>query len=67
MLDRAVANKMWLSKFGDVGIEDLVASSSNHHPILLTSKDKSYYGNHRRKVFKFEAKWAMEKDTGQTI
>lgn len=37
MLDRAMANRNWVSFFGNLGVEVLTTSESDHHALLLST------------------------------
>jgi len=60
-LDRAMVDTDWLSLFPEVHLTNLLASHSDHSPILLQSVGTT---NNVRKnqSFKFENNWFKEPD-----
>lgn len=60
------ANKRWMFEFSTLGLEFLISSRSNHCPLVLNNEDYSN-GKMRRRVFKYEAQWALEDDGEQAI
>lgn len=65
-LDRVVDNRQWLDSVGNSGVKVLISSSSDHYSLLF-----SFLGPDNvfqlRKIFKYEAKWALEEDGEQAI
>lgn len=57
-LDRALTNSIWMTKFPNVRLVNLIASHSNHNPILLQCKPLQR--THTKYSFKFENKWLKE-------
>lgn len=66
-LDRAVANKAWVTAYGCSGVEILTSGLSDHQPIMLTTRGGCKQGLKGKKVFIFEAHWTLEKDGESTI
>lgn len=60
-LDREVANRLWMEEFDCSRVKVLLSSRSNHQLIIITTRGK-YSGKKGRKVFRFEAKWALDKE-----
>lgn len=60
-LDREVANRLWMEEFDCSRVQVLLSSRSNHQPIIITTRGK-YSGKKGRKLFRFEAKWALDKE-----
>lgn len=65
-LDRLVATRRWVEVFGNTGIEVLMAGSSDHCPVLFTVTNSIPY-RQRKKIFRYEAKWALEEDGEQVV
>lgn len=53
------ANKRWLFEFSTLWLEVLITNRSNHCPLVLNNEDYSN-GKMSRRVFKYEAQWALE-------
>ncbi|XXG49475.1 hypothetical protein AAC387_Pa02g3652 [Persea americana] len=53
-LDRAFTNSIWLDTFSDTSVSHLPRLSSDHTPLLLSHKSKSFPKN---SPFKFEEMW----------
>ncbi|GAU21362.1 hypothetical protein TSUD_189490 [Trifolium subterraneum] len=64
-LDRAMANSSWLSLFSDVKLVNLIASRSDHSPLLLQSSCMIRNGN--TYSFKFENIWLKEDDIEEVV
>jgi hypothetical protein len=64
-LDRAMASSDWLALFPEVKLTNLLASHSDHSPILLHTspivRTKNTYS------FKFENLWLQEEDVGEVV
>jgi hypothetical protein len=59
-LDRAMANSKWLMCYPMVKLQNLIASHSDHSPILLQNSPTS--SNRRGYSFRFENCWLKEED-----
>ncbi|GAU34899.1 hypothetical protein TSUD_144300 [Trifolium subterraneum] len=64
-LDRAMANSMWLMKYPDVRLLNLLASHSDHSPILLQSSPMVRNGT--TYTFRFENMWLKEEDVEEVV
>ncbi|GAU10318.1 hypothetical protein TSUD_418940, partial [Trifolium subterraneum] len=64
-LDRAMANLMWLMKYPDVRLLNLLASHSDHSPILLQSSPMVRNGT--TYTFRFENMWLKEEDVEEVV
>jgi hypothetical protein len=64
-LDRAMTNTNWLSVFPDVKLLNLVASHSDHSPILIQSSPTIRNGNSYS--FKFENVWLQEDNIKELV
>ena len=53
-LDRGVANPAWINTFHEGYIQHLTATSSNHRPIILRTKNRD---KRRNRPFWFESMW----------
>lgn len=60
-LDLAVANQQWLHRFCCLGVEILTATRSNHQPLLHNIRGPNNTFHQRRRIFRFEASWALNK------
>jgi hypothetical protein len=58
-LDRALANEAWFHLFPSASLDNLVAPSSDHYPIFLTSAP-SMRPTIGKKNFRFENAWKIE-------
>lgn len=45
-LDRAIANRRWISEFGNQGVEILVTSRSDHQALLFNTNRHDGYRRH---------------------
>lgn len=61
-----MAHKRWLIEFSKPGVEVLITSRSNHYPLILNNEDHRN-GKARRRVFRYEVKWALKNEGEQTI
>lgn len=61
-LDRAVANRPWLDEFGSIGVETLISCKLDHFSILLSIRENLGKEFNKVRLFRYEAKWALEKD-----
>ncbi|GAU39458.1 hypothetical protein TSUD_158890 [Trifolium subterraneum] len=64
-LDRAMANSSWLSLFPDAKLLNLLASHSDHSPILL--QNSPMIRNGRTYSFRFENIWLKEDDVEEVV
>ncbi|MCI42672.1 endonuclease/exonuclease/phosphatase family protein, partial [Trifolium medium] len=64
-LDRAMANVEWLQMFQEVRLLNLVATKSDHSPIMLNRFKGEKHGRHRR--FRFENIWLLEPDIAEVV
>ncbi|XP_058758128.1 uncharacterized protein LOC131631355 [Vicia villosa] len=64
-LDRALANSGWLSVFPNAKLVNLVASHSDHSPILLNNDPIQV--SHIRRGFKFENCWLLEDEIEEVV
>jgi len=58
-LDRALANANWFCMFPNVTVENLVAPTSDHYPLLL-KKEETQRIWVPRQTFKFKNAWCVE-------
>jgi len=65
-LDRALATSSWLQMFPDVKLENLVAPSSNHFPILL-DKNPVARSHGVQRSFKFENAWRIQEGINEVV
>lgn len=69
--DRGVANSLWRDLFRGCSVEHLVASHSNHAPILIKLNDNVDvlwgHGVQKRRAFYFERLWADIDGCNDTI
>lgn len=56
-----MANKNWLEIFGWVGVELLTSGRSDHQLILLLTAESYSWDARMKKIFRFEAQWALDK------
>lgn len=64
-LDRAMADLSWLELFPNVALTNILASHSDHNPILLQCHPvnrKEY-----KHMFRFENQWLLEEDLAVTV
>ncbi|XP_042948853.1 uncharacterized protein LOC122281421 [Carya illinoinensis] len=66
-LDREVANGVWISKFNLTIVENMVARTSDHSPMLLKMLEGTQGVRRRVRLFKYEAKWAMMEGCDQVV
>lgn len=66
-LDRVVVYKLWLENFVDNRVEVLTTSTSDHLPILITTRHKGFSSGSRKRPFRYEAKWAFKEDGEEVI
>ncbi|XP_042982759.1 uncharacterized protein LOC122311987 [Carya illinoinensis] len=66
-LDRGVANGEWISKFNVTVVENMVARTSDHSPVLLKLLEGNLGTRRRVKLFKYEAKWATIEGCDQVV
>ena len=66
-LDRGVANYDWMARFLTVIIRHLHCVASNHRPILLVFDPNGEATRWKRKPFRFEEMWLVEKECGATV
>jgi hypothetical protein len=64
-LDRAMANSSWLMMFSDVKLQNLIASHSDHSPILL--HNSPVVRNLINYSFRFENMWLKEEDVEEVV
>ncbi|PNX80358.1 ribonuclease H, partial [Trifolium pratense] len=64
-LDRAMANSKWLMNYPNVKLLNLLASHSDHSPILLQSSPVIRNGNNYS--FRFENIWLKEEDIDEVV
>ncbi|WJX92273.1 hypothetical protein P8452_73938 [Trifolium repens] len=64
-LDRAMASSDWLALFPEVKLTNLLASHSDHSPILLHTNPVLRI--HNNYSFKFENLWIQEEDVGEVV
>jgi hypothetical protein len=64
-LDRAMANSLWLLRYFNVKLTNLLASHSDHSPILLQNspitRSEGVYS------FRFKNSWLKEEDIGEVV
>lgn len=65
-LDRVLANEAWFNLFPNVSLDNLVAPTSDHYPILLT-RVPTVRSNKTRKNFRFENAWRIEPSLGDVV
>lgn len=65
-LDRALANEAWFNLFPNVSLDNLVASVSDHYPILPT-RIPTVRSYRTRKNFRFENAWRIEPSLGDVV
>ncbi|XP_042969000.1 uncharacterized protein LOC122301671 [Carya illinoinensis] len=61
-LDRAVSNPVWIEVYKEVWVEMMVASTSDHKPLLVHLKEYKVLEGGIRKAFKYEANWALDEE-----
>ncbi|XP_042964510.1 uncharacterized protein LOC122298707 [Carya illinoinensis] len=61
-LDRVVANIKWSEMFQGNEVEVLAARSSDHKPIMLSTKQVDKRGWKGSRQFRYEASWALEEE-----
>jgi hypothetical protein len=66
-LDRAVANREWISLYRERAVHVLMARSSDHRPLLMCFSHKIEEGMNTHKGFKFEAKWHLDSEYGAVL
>ncbi|CAM8993770.1 unnamed protein product [Rhodiola kirilowii] len=67
-LDRVVANQAWRSLFPQASVKHILANSSDHLPILLsTVRKKERRRACREKILRFEPMWLRHKDFKEVI
>ncbi|XP_042939417.1 uncharacterized protein LOC122274448 [Carya illinoinensis] len=59
-LDRAVVNAKWREIHTKGWVEVLAARSSDHRPILLSKSLKTDLKGRQKRLFRYEASWALE-------
>ncbi|KAG2719857.1 hypothetical protein I3760_02G010500 [Carya illinoinensis] len=59
-LDRAVANPDWIEVYKEAWVEVMVASTSDHKPLLVHLIKYKVLEGDIRKTFKYEANWTLE-------
>src|SRR4051794_7923365 len=64
-LDRSLANSEWLQLFPIAKLLNLIATHSDHSPILLCCDPLLH--RHKRKQFKFENWWLKEDGVEQVV
>jgi len=65
-LDRAMANEAWMQLFPHARLENLVAPSSDHYPILL-ERAPVLRPHRRNRLFKFENAWRIEEGLNEVV
>lgn len=65
-LDRALITTSWLQLFPNAKLENLVAPSSNHFPILL-DKTSTARSHRVERSFKFENAWRIEEGVNEIV
>uniref|UniRef100_A0A2N9F3J3 RNase H type-1 domain-containing protein n=1 Tax=Fagus sylvatica TaxID=28930 RepID=A0A2N9F3J3_FAGSY len=63
-LDKGLCNQEWQCIFPKAGIKHLIASSSNHNPILLDTQREI---NGRARPFRFEAMWTKDVSSNEVV
>lgn len=63
-LDKGMCNQEWQCIFPKAGIKHLIASSSNHNPILLDTQREI---NGRARPFRFEAMWTKDVSSNEVV
>lgn len=66
-LDRAATNAKWLEIYNNNSVEVLVARSSNHKFILLTTTQVSKSEWRGRSQFIYETSWALEEGCEEVL
>ncbi|XP_042944707.1 uncharacterized protein LOC122278595 [Carya illinoinensis] len=66
-LDRVVVNAKWKSSFRESWVEVLAARCSDHRPLLWCMYQTRNNGIRRRKVFRYEASWALEEECNEVL
>ncbi|XP_075645403.1 uncharacterized protein LOC142616429 [Castanea sativa] len=66
-LDRGVANYEWLNKFPIGRVQHLHRFTSNHKPLLLALDPNGESNKWKRKPFRFEAMWLMDRGCSDTV
>ncbi|XP_042942824.1 uncharacterized protein LOC122277007 [Carya illinoinensis] len=61
-LDRVVANPVLIEFYKEAWVEVMVASTSDHKPLLVHLKKYKVLEGDIRKAFKYEANWALEEE-----
>ncbi|MCI14076.1 endonuclease/exonuclease/phosphatase family protein, partial [Trifolium medium] len=64
-LDRAMANSEWLMTFPEAKLLNLLASHSDHSPILLQNSPMIRHG--KTYLFRFENSWLKEDDVEEVV
>lgn len=65
-LDRAMVTSSWCDLFPEAKLVNLIASISDHSPILLTTENQPTHAFVPRR-FKFENHWLLEDDIDQVV
>jgi hypothetical protein len=64
-LDRAMTNSLWLARYPNVKLTNLLASHSDHSPILLQNLPMPSRGGSYS--FRFENSWLNEEDIDEVV
>lgn len=66
-LDKVVANTQWVGLFKEREVEVLNTRKFDHKPILLMVYKEDHVRRNRKRLFRFEAKWVLEEESGTII
>ena len=61
-LDRALATSSWTNMFNVISVTHLQISKSDHIPILVEAANQSSQTHNKRRLIRFEKKWATHPD-----
>lgn len=59
-LDRAVSNPEWIEVYKESWVEEMMARTSNHKPLLVHLIKEKDWGGDIKKAFAYKANWALE-------
>lgn len=62
-----MANQKWFDLFGKREVETLTARCFDNNPLFLDLKYENVIKMRRKGMFRYEAKWAVEEDSGVVI
>ncbi|XP_042969164.1 uncharacterized protein LOC122301866 [Carya illinoinensis] len=66
-LDKCFANQRWRQTYQKVSVENLVARSSDHNPILLCTSKYAAVTPVKQRLFRYEAWWSKEEECKEVI